>query len=318
MLCELVEEMTGELRHLAGQDHGENIRRLGNEAELCLATAWTAYGQRWMRRDHQRLLRSRERADGVIPQEVEETQSPLATSEWIGYRQALTAVFAALPGGLSVWPELGGLMAQVLSLGDRREQAQILGEVFPIPRLRDVLRTVRDAHPDLSDVDIDLSDRRGYKDVESVQREVKRIRQVILDRLTEAQPTPSGRPAATASDTPAVQQSNPSNPATPEGVANPPIPAPEPVCASALVRLYGPGEKPIVNGKSKPLLSRAQYKVVCALIQAGQDGLTKDKLDKKSGCGDARKTMRRLADSDPDWKQVLLFPGKPGVGYRIR
>ena len=54
------------------------------------------------------------------------------------------------------------------------------------------------------------------------------------------------------------------------------------------------------------------------LIQAGENGLTKDTLDVESKHGDARKIMRRLADGDRDWKAVLIFPGKAGRGYRIR
>jgi len=40
-------------------------------------------------------------------------------------------------------------------------------------------------------------------------------------------------------------------------------------------------------------------------------------LDRKSKHGDTRKILKRLAESDPDWKAVIHFPGKPGVGYRI-
>jgi hypothetical protein len=96
------------------------------------------------------------------------------------------------------------------------------------------------------------------------------------------------------------------------------IPDIEPVAASEQVQLFGPGEHPMVKGEQKPPLSRAAYDVVCALIRAGKTGLTKDRLDTESGHGDARKTMKRLADGDRDWKAVLVFPGKPGRGYRIQ
>ena len=55
-----------------------------------------------------------------------------------------------------------------------------------------------------------------------------------------------------------------------------------------------------------------------ALIDAGENGLTKDTLDSESKHGDARKIMKRLADGDRDWKSVLLFPVKTGRGYRIK
>ena len=92
----------------------------------------------------------------------------------------------------------------------------------------------------------------------------------------------------------------------------------EPVAQSKQVKLFGRGERPMVKNKYKPPLSSAAYDVVYTLIQAGDAGLTKDKLDTESGHGDARKTMKRLADRDCDWKAVLAFPGKPGRGYRIR
>jgi len=64
-------------------------------------------------------------------------------------------------------------------------------------------------------------------------------------------------------------------------------------------------------------LTRPQYGVVKALLEAGERGLSKDELDHKSKHGDARKILKRLAESDADWKAVIHFPGKPGVGCRI-
>ena len=64
-------------------------------------------------------------------------------------------------------------------------------------------------------------------------------------------------------------------------------------------------------------LTRPQYDVVKALLEAGEPGLSKDELDRKSKRGDARKILRRLADSDPDWEAVIRLPGRPGVRYRI-
>jgi hypothetical protein len=83
------------------------------------------------------------------------------------------------------------------------------------------------------------------------------------------------------------------------------------------VELRGPAEGPIVLGKTKSKLTTAQYNVLKALLDAGEAGLTKDGLDRNSGHGDARKIMKRLAASDPDWNAVLSFPGTPGKKYRI-
>jgi hypothetical protein len=83
------------------------------------------------------------------------------------------------------------------------------------------------------------------------------------------------------------------------------------------VVLHGPGERPIVGGAEKRPLTLPQYDVVKALLEAGERGLSKDELDRKSKHGDARKILKRLADSDADWKAVISFPGKRGGGYRI-
>jgi hypothetical protein len=83
------------------------------------------------------------------------------------------------------------------------------------------------------------------------------------------------------------------------------------------VVLRGRSEGPRVLGREKQPLSQAQYDVVKALLDADGRGLSKDELDRKSGHGDARKILKRLADADPDWAAVIHCPGKTGGGYRI-
>ncbi|MCI0463306.1 MAG: hypothetical protein L0Z62_40685 [Gemmataceae bacterium] len=118
---------------------------------------------------------------------------------------------------------------------------------------------------------------------------------------------PPGSEARTAPPAPVV--------AAPHGGAAPP---PGRTAGAPRVVLRGPAERPLVLGREKPLLTRAQYNVIQALLDAGERGLSKDELDHKSGHGDARKILKRLADSDDGWQAVLPFPGKPGGGYRIR
>ena len=74
----------------------------------------------------------------------------------------------------------------------------------------------------------------------------------------------------------------------------------------------------MVMGKVKPLLTFAQHAVVKALLEAGEDGLTKDGLDACSGHSDARKILKRLHDSDPNWAAVIQLAGRSGCRYRIR
>jgi hypothetical protein len=86
---------------------------------------------------------------------------------------------------------------------------------------------------------------------------------------------------------------------------------------SGAVELYDRQDSPFVNGNKKCTLTQAQYDVVLALLNAGEKGLTKDQLAIESKHTDARKTLKRLEKSDPDWESVIPFPGKSGKGYRI-
>ena len=52
-------------------------------------------------------------------------------------------------------------------------------------------------------------------------------------------------------------------------------------------------------------------------IEAGEVGLTGPELKGKTGHEDARKFLKRLANSDEDWAKVIDFAGKPGHRYRI-
>ena len=86
---------------------------------------------------------------------------------------------------------------------------------------------------------------------------------------------------------------------------------------SPAVILNGPDGNPIVLGKEKKRLSKPRYDVVKALLDAGKN-LLKDELDRKSRHSDARKLLKSLAQSDPDWEAVIEFPPVHGAGYGIR
>jgi len=76
-------------------------------------------------------------------------------------------------------------------------------------------------------------------------------------------------------------------------------------------------EPPIVNGKAAPnKLTKAQYDVVEALLNAGPAGLTQTALATKSGHGGGHKIARRLANKSP-WDAVIHFPDGAGRHYRI-
>ena len=83
------------------------------------------------------------------------------------------------------------------------------------------------------------------------------------------------------------------------------------------VVLGEPDEQPIVNGKIEPKLTKKRYKVVKALYDAGNDGLSGDELTRKSS-GGAVTILKNLARSNPDWESVIVLPGRPHGRYRIR
>src|SRR5262249_22497142 len=83
------------------------------------------------------------------------------------------------------------------------------------------------------------------------------------------------------------------------------------------VILIGLDRNPIVLGKEKKRLTEAKYDVVKALLDADRN-LSKDELDRKSGRSEARKHLKDLAKSDPDWEAVIEFPSVYGAGYGIR
>ena len=99
-----------------------------------------------------------------------------------------------------------------------------------------------------------------------------------------------------------------------------PATAPEaqPVATSKHVKLFGPGEQPVVKNEKKPILTKARYDVVKALLDAGEAGLHKDALAVKSKHSEPQKRLYELV-KDRDWKSVIQLPGTngQGKGYRI-
>jgi hypothetical protein len=92
--------------------------------------------------------------------------------------------------------------------------------------------------------------------------------------------------------------------------SRPPHPPAQPV-----VLLGRRGDPCTVNGKQKPPLTDGQYEVVQALIEAGEQGLKKDSIQR------VRPSALRMLDdlrADPDWATVIVKPGQTNGRYRIR
>lgn len=99
-------------------------------------------------------------------------------------------------------------------------------------------------------------------------------------------------------------------PSSPSPITLPPAPSPS-------VVLKARNEEVLVNGVVKKPLKEAQYKVVQALLAVWPNSLNKDELPVKSGCGDARGILNRMALNDPDWRAVIVMAKEKGGGYRL-
>jgi integrase/recombinase XerC len=103
-------------------------------------------------------------------------------------------------------------------------------------------------------------------------------------------------------------------------VEAPLLPVPE-AWADA-VELRGPDKPPVVLGQTAPrCLTPAQYAVVQALKELGEDGGTIDEIKVRSGHGGAWQVIAGLRDSDGLWRKTIMPPsgrGKGGRKYRLR
>jgi len=82
-----------------------------------------------------------------------------------------------------------------------------------------------------------------------------------------------------------------------------------------MVVLGRAGDPCTVKGKPKKALTDGQHAVVAALIEAGDEGLTKDAIEA------VRSSARRMLDDlrkDSDWASVIIMPGQTNGRYRIR
>ena len=82
-----------------------------------------------------------------------------------------------------------------------------------------------------------------------------------------------------------------------------------------VVQLGPPGRPCVVLGKQVKPLTDAQYAVVSALLNAGDEGLNKDGLEAVRAS--ARRILKRLRQ-DADWAEGVLLPGQTNGRYRIR
>src|SRR5262249_16082615 len=103
-----------------------------------------------------------------------------------------------------------------------------------------------------------------------------------------------------------------------DGAALPPAAAAtvaEPNRQQPRVVLGSCGQPCTVMGNQKRALRILAYKLIKALLAAGEMGLSKSELEAISSY--ARQTLKNPAADDSDWAQVLHFAGRTGMRYRI-
>jgi hypothetical protein len=83
------------------------------------------------------------------------------------------------------------------------------------------------------------------------------------------------------------------------------------------VVLGGEDDSVFVCGVKLPPISGAAHSAVLALLEAGEPGLSLPELKNRSGYSSPDVALRRLAEKYPQWKQVIVFPGKGWGRYRI-
>jgi hypothetical protein len=88
-----------------------------------------------------------------------------------------------------------------------------------------------------------------------------------------------------------------------------------PLGDKARVTLNGSTDPVIVTGQEQPTLNGTEYDVVRVLLDAGKDGLSKHRLNQKTGLKDARKVLARLRRKSAAWHEVIHMPGMAGGRY---
>lgn len=84
---------------------------------------------------------------------------------------------------------------------------------------------------------------------------------------------------------------------------------------SGNVVLYGRGYPPRVSGRLVKKLSNRRFDLIALLLEAGEEGLTKDAMESK--VPSARRMLKDLRRKHDHWRSVIQMAGRTGQGYRI-
>lgn len=84
------------------------------------------------------------------------------------------------------------------------------------------------------------------------------------------------------------------------------------------IELAGPDDPVEVYGIRKPSVTKRQYEILEALVEAFPEGLTKGEIYNKIAVRNAPTYLKRLRDRDRHFKQAITMPGTGwGKGYRL-
>jgi hypothetical protein len=84
------------------------------------------------------------------------------------------------------------------------------------------------------------------------------------------------------------------------------------------VVLHGQGKRPEVLGVEVDPLNASDYRIIQALLDAGDEGLSKDKIDAKANVTNGPTNLRRLRmQAERTWGLVIKMAGEKGKKYRV-
>jgi hypothetical protein len=100
----------------------------------------------------------------------------------------------------------------------------------------------------------------------------------------------------------------------------PAVARPEPATSSghALPAIWigAAGDPVYIDGLQLKPLTRSQYTLIAAMLDAGQEGMSSKQLSDLK-LGGWRESLSTLKGSHPVWERILVFPGRPYGRYRL-
>jgi hypothetical protein len=296
-----VEQCFSQIRSGVSELRGVSSRDSSERALRALNLALKYFNKKFGGDDHDEFIERRERSEReLLPAKWENDWSILRSRIWSVLRKSVAEYVGGLPSQLQACWTTGSLVAQVnlLLRGDDGSQSTHIGEEFPIPILQQNLIDLTREVKLFQGFNVLITKPRrnmvSYVWTDAVAK-TRKLDEKIMARLQKA------------ADSRLVSSDNESSPVNLD-----------PGNQTCSVTIHNPDKfEVIVNNKVKTLKS-ARFDVIKALVDEFPDKLTKDQLIEKSKHSDAVNMLKAIAELDRDWKSVILLPGSPGKGYRLK